>query len=123
MLTGRKYRLELTPEQVALAEATGAACRDVWNTGLEQRRIYRRAGAWMNYVPQARELAEAKTESPWLATAPSHCLQQTLMDLDRACRDHGTFAVKWRAKGRWNPSFRFPEGGRIPVERVGRKSR
>lgn len=120
MLTGRRYRIEFTPEQAAFAEQIGNACRAVWNTGLEQRREYRRRGAWMNYVPQARELAEAKTEHPWLREVPGHCLQQTLMDLDRACREHGTFKVRWRSKARTAPSFRFPEGGKITVERLNR---
>lgn len=75
----------------------------------------------MNYVPQCAELAEAKREFPWLADAPSHVVQQTLRDLDRACREHGTFRVRWRSKARWSPSFRFPTGNRIAVERIGRK--
>lgn len=120
MLTARRYRLELTPEQVTYAERVGNACRDVWNTALEQRRIYRQRGAWMNYVPQAREMAEAKAAFPWLAEVPGHCLQQTLMDLDKACRAHGTFGVHWRSKARWSPSFRFPEGSKIPIERLNR---
>ncbi|WP_165693105.1 helix-turn-helix domain-containing protein, partial [Mycobacteroides abscessus] len=84
MLTGRRFRVEFTGEQAEFAEQIGAACRAVWNTGLEQRREYRRRGAWMNYGPQAKELAEAKAEHPWLKDVPGHCLQQTLMDLDRA---------------------------------------
>ncbi|MEV7004558.1 hypothetical protein AB0N62_44240 [Streptomyces sp. NPDC093982] len=32
----------------------GNICRAVWDTGLEQRRQYRRCGAWMNYVPPGR---------------------------------------------------------------------
>ncbi|MFC4111985.1 helix-turn-helix domain-containing protein [Nonomuraea zeae] len=35
MLTGRKYRLDLTAEQTAFAERIGGACRSVWNTALE----------------------------------------------------------------------------------------
>ncbi|MFJ8477973.1 RNA-guided endonuclease InsQ/TnpB family protein [Kitasatospora sp. NPDC094011] len=122
MLSGRRYRLELEASQVELCETFGNICRDVWNTALEQRREYRRRGAWMNYVPQAAELAEAKREFPWLKDAPSHVLQQTLRDLDRACREHGTFKVRWRTKARWSPSFRFPVGKLITVERTGRKS-
>ncbi|MEU5642559.1 RNA-guided endonuclease InsQ/TnpB family protein [Streptomyces milbemycinicus] len=121
MLSGRRYRLELTTEQAELCQEIGDICRAVWNTALEQRREYRRRGAWMNYVPQAAELAEAKREHPWLKTAPSHALQQTLRDLDRACREHGTFKVRWRSKARWSPSFRFPAGNLIRVERLGRK--
>ncbi|MFJ8477383.1 RNA-guided endonuclease InsQ/TnpB family protein [Kitasatospora sp. NPDC094011] len=121
MLSGRRYRLELNSVQAELCEMFGDVCRSVWNTALEQRREYRRRGAWMNYVPQAAELAEAKREFPWLADAPSHVLQQTLRDLDKACRAHGTFRVRWRSKARWSPSFRFPTGNRVTVERIARK--
>jgi len=94
VLTGRKYRLAFTPEQAEFAGTIGTICRSVWNTALEQRREYRRRGGWMNYVAQASELADAKTGHEWLKAAPSHVLQQTLMDLDRACREHGTFTVR-----------------------------
>jgi putative transposase len=121
MLSGRRYLLDLSPEQAELCEEFGNICRAVWNIALEQRREYRRRGAWMNFVPQAAELAEAKKEHPWLRTAPSHVLQQALLDLDRACREHGTFTVRWRSKARWSPSFRFPAGNLIKMERLGRK--
>ncbi|MGB9221788.1 RNA-guided endonuclease InsQ/TnpB family protein, partial [Mycobacterium sp.] len=120
MLAGRRFRVEFSDEQQAFAEQIAAVCRAVWNTGLEQRREYRRRGAWMNYRAQAKELAEAKTEHAWLALVPGHCLQQTLMDLDKACRKHGTFTVRWRSGRRWAPSFRFPEGNRMTVEKLNR---
>ncbi|MCX5097013.1 hypothetical protein OOK36_51645 [Streptomyces sp. NBC_00365] len=56
-----------------------------------------------------------------MKAAPSHALQQTLKDLDRACREHGTFRARWRSKARWSPSFRFPDSKQIQVERLGRK--
>jgi putative transposase len=118
MLAGRRFRVEFTDEQAAFAEQIGSVCRAVWNTGLEQRREYRRRGAWMNYQAQARELAQAKAEHPWLAQVPGHCLQQTLMDLDKTCRTHGTFRVRWRSGRRWAPSFRFPEGNKMVVEKL-----
>ncbi|NGO73898.1 transposase [Streptomyces sp. SB3404] len=121
MLSGRRYRLALTPEQAEMCEEFGNICRSVWNTALHQRREYRRRGAWMNYAPQCAELADAKKDHPWLRAAPSHALQQTLKDLDQACRDHGTFQVRWRSKTRWSPSFRFPMGQLIEVERLGRR--
>ena len=121
MLTGRRFRVEFTGEQAACAQRIGDVCRAVWNTGLEQRREYRRRGAWMNYRPQARELAEAKAEHRWLKDVPGHCLQQTLMDLDKACRRHGTFRVHWRSGRRWAPSFRFPEGSKMVVEQLNRR--
>ncbi|BBY46288.1 transposase [Mycolicibacterium celeriflavum] len=121
MLAGRRFRVDFTDEQALFAEQIGTACRAVWNTGLQQRREYRRRGAWMNYGPQAHELAEAKLEHPWLKDVPGHCLQQTLMDLDRACREHGTFKVQWRSGRRWVASFRFPQGSRMTVEKLNRR--
>ncbi len=121
MLAGRRFRVELTAAQERLAQQTADACRAVWNTGLEQRREYRRRGAWMNYAPQAAELVDAKTEHAWLKEVPGHCLQQTLMDLDGACRRHGTGNVHWRSSRRWVPSFRFPEGSKMAVEKLNRR--
>ncbi|WP_230395611.1 RNA-guided endonuclease InsQ/TnpB family protein [Plantactinospora alkalitolerans] len=123
MLTGRRYLLAFSDAQVAYAEQVGAACRAVWNTALEQRREYRRRHAWINYVDQARQLAEAKRDPDcaWLAEVPSHTLQQTLRDLDKVCRAHGTWKVRWRSKSRTTPSFRFPDPHQIAVRRVNRR--
>ncbi|MCW4355046.1 transposase [Hoyosella sp. YIM 151337] len=124
MFTGRKCRLDLTPEQLARCEEFGRGCAAVWNTGLEQRRAYRHRGAWINYHEQAAQLAGAKAEHLWLKAVPGHILQQTLMDLDKACRTHGTWRVNWRAQRRWVPSFRFPEGAKMKVEQLnGRHAR
>jgi len=49
---------------------------------------------------------------------PGHCLQQALRDLDEACRRHGTFGVHWRSVRRWSPSFRFPEGSKMKLEKL-----
>jgi putative transposase len=113
VLAGRRFRVEFTDEQEQFAEKIAGVCRAVWNTGLEQRREYRRRGVWMNYPQQAHELAEAKSEHSWLAEVPGHCLQQTLMDLDKACRAQGKFRVRWRSSRRWASSFRFPEGSKM----------
>ncbi|MGN9767350.1 RNA-guided endonuclease InsQ/TnpB family protein [Micromonospora sp. SD12] len=123
MLTGRRYLLAFTAEQVAYAERVGAACRAVWNTALEQRREYRRRGGFIGYVEQARQMAEAKKDPhcAWLADAPSHTLQQTLRDLERACKTHGTWKVRWRSKSRTAPSFRFPDPNHITVRRLNRR--
>src|SRR5271163_3593001 len=124
MKAGRRFRVELTDAQARLAQQSAGVCRAVWNTGLEQRREYRRRGGWMNYHEQAHELVEAKKEHTWLAEAPSHCLQQALRDLDEACRRHGTFTVRWGSARRWAPSLRFPEGSQMKLEKLNRgKSR
>ncbi|MDF5754444.1 transposase [Spongiactinospora sp. TRM90649] len=121
MLTGRRYPLAFTPEQEEFAELIGDACRVVWNTALEQRRTYRQRGAFIGYVEQARQMAEAKKDVPWLAEAPSHTLQQTLRDLDKACKRHGTFKVRWRSKRKNAPTFRFPDPRHLAVERLSRR--
>ncbi|MDI9915153.1 helix-turn-helix domain-containing protein [Rhodococcus sp. IEGM 1379] len=96
MLTGRRYQVRFTPAQHLYADEVAGICRTVWNTGLDQRRHYRQRQAWINYHQQAKELTEAKRdpELVWLADAPGHCLQQTLMDLDKACRAHGVWKIK-----------------------------
>ncbi len=121
MLTGRRYLLALTPEQEAYAERVASICRAVWNTALEQRREYGRRGRFIGYVEQARQVAEAKQDEPWLSEAPSHCLQQTLMDLDKACKRHGAFKVRWRSARRSQPSFRFPDPAQMAVKRLNRR--
>ena len=75
----------------------------------------------MNYSEQAHELVEAKVEHHWLTGAPSHCLQQTLRDLDEACRKLGTWKVRWRSARRWVPSFRFPQGSQMEVRKLNRR--
>ena len=124
MKAGRRFRAELTDAQSRLAQQTADACRAVYNTGLEQRREYRRRGAWINYEQQAHELVDAKTEHAWLTEVPSHCLQHALRDLDEACRQRGTFRVRWRSARRWVPSVRFPQGSKMKVQELNRsKSR
>jgi putative transposase len=115
--------LAFTVDQADYAEMIGGVCRAVWNTALEQRREYRRRGAWIDYNEQAGQMAEAKKhpEGAWLADAPSHTLQQTLRDLDKACRVHGTWKVRWRSKTRTAPSFRFPDPKQITVRRLNRR--
>ena len=79
MLSGRRYRLELTAEQARACQMFGDVCRAVWNTALDQRRQHvdrytrGRAGQFCGYHLQVRELAEAKTEETWLTRRPRTC--------------------------------------------------
>lgn len=121
MLTGRRFALAFTPAQEAFALRIGSACRAVWNTGLEQRREYRRRGAYLCYAEQCRQLTEAKRVESWLAEAPSSVLQQTLRDLDRTCRRYGPAKVQWKSGRRTQPSFRFPHPQQMAVRRLNRR--
>jgi putative transposase len=129
MLVGRRYRLELEVDQCAYAERVAGTCRAVWNVALDQRRTAAQLNrgrtpdrtVWPSFASQCRELAAAKQTEPWLAEAPAQCLQQTLRDLDKACSAHGPWAVHFRARYRWAPSFRFPDAQQIgEVRRLGR---
>ena len=88
---------------------------------LEQRREYRRRGAWMNYPRAGRRIGRGQGGAPWLAEVPGHCLQQTLMDLDKACRTHGTFRVRWRSGRRWAAVVPVPRGQQDGRERLNRR--
>ena len=123
MLVGRRFRVRFTPDQLAYADEVAGVCRAVWNTGLDQRRQYRERRAWINYPQQCHELAYAKLDPDfaWIKDVPGHCLQQTLRDLDKACRMHSTWKVKFRSKARWSPSFRFPEGKHMRVQRLSKR--
>lgn len=72
MLTGRRYRLALTPGQAAYAETVGDACRAVWNTGLEQRRTYaeryrrdERPAPETGGTGRGRAATSARPAKPW----------------------------------------------------------
>ncbi|MFU8855354.1 hypothetical protein ACNAW0_30990, partial [Micromonospora sp. SL1-18] len=47
--------------------------------------------------------------------------QQTLRDLEAACKAHGTWKVRWRSKARTAASFRFPDPKHIAVRRLSRR--
>lgn len=121
VLTGRRYLLALTEEQEAYAEQISAACRAVWNTGLEQRQVYRRRGAFIGFFEQSKQLTEARRASDWLQQVPAECLHQALRDLDKACRAHGTWKVHWRSKTRSAPTFRVADDRYILVRRLSRR--
>jgi putative transposase len=118
MLTGRRYLLQPTLEQEEVLERWAGICRSVWNTGLEQRQIWSRRGKWISAFDQMHEVAEAKVDEPWLRDPPSMVLQQLIRDLEKACRKHGAFRIRWRKKDEWHPSFRWTW---VQVERLNRK--
>jgi len=67
-----------------------AHARFVFNLGLEQRKMwhtFKRDTFRVGYVTQARELAEARKEFPWLAEGSSVVQQGALRDLDRAYKN------------------------------------
>jgi hypothetical protein len=94
-LSGVRFRAH-----AALGREGGEPC---WWAGSTASRSRRCRSRWRR---RAREVAEAKVEHSWLKAAPSLILQQTLRDLDRACRRHGTFRVRWKSRQRWQHAGR-----------------
>src|SRR5919199_993690 len=115
MLSSLRYRPELDAAQSAYADRTAAICRAVWNAALDQRRTAAELDRhpphqrrWLpNSVSRSREVTEAKATDVWLAEAPRECIQQTLRDLEQACRRHGVRRVHFRSRHKATASFRF----------------
>jgi putative transposase len=119
ILKAFRFRLEPDALQSELFARTAGCCRVLWNLALEQRSL-----AWTNqrrsvgYSPQAGELGDLKAFVPWMAEAPSHCLQQTLRDLDRAFGNFfsGRAAYpRFKRKGQ-RDAFRFPDAKQFRLE-------
>jgi len=111
-----RYRIYPTPDQERALTRIAGCCRVVYNLALEQRRIWGRAHR-IQYESQANELPALKDAFPWLAEAPSHCLQQALIDLRQAYKQFWGGVARYprpRLK-RDGISMRFPDPAQIRV--------
>ena len=126
ILKGHRFRLDLDAFQESLCSRTAGLCRFLWNLALEQRSMAWAQGRHsVSYQAQAGELGDLKTECPWLAQAPYHCLQQTLRDLDQAFQNFFAGRAgypKFRKKFR-RDSFRFPDPKQFLVDQEQRRIR
>lgn len=123
-LKAYRFRLDLSEDQRDLCGRFSGHCRFVWNLFRSQRETWYKAVSEIppherdkaiapnSYESQANQLPALKKQYPWLAEAPSHCLQQTLRDLHMA---YGNFFArrggypKFKRKDRGRDSFRFPD--------------
>jgi len=120
MLTRHALRLRLYPDeaQAVLLERIAGCCRALYNIAREQRRWFARPGRAIAYRRQAAELGALKAQFPWFEEAPYHCLQQALVDLERAYENFWAGragAPKPRKRGQ-DDSFRFPDPAQIALE-------
>ena len=82
-----KYELMPTGEQQRDMRRFAGSCRFVFNQALAlQKERYERGEKKLGYAGLCKLLTAWRngTETPWLADAPTHPLQQTLKDLERA---------------------------------------
>jgi putative transposase len=113
-----KYELLPTGEQARQMRRFAGSCRFVFNKALAvQKERYEQGEKRLGYAGLCKLLTEWRngTETLWLADAPTHPLQQTLKDLERA---YANFFAKradfprFKRKGQ-SDSFRYPDPKQI----------
>jgi putative transposase len=128
VLINRGYRFLLDPSAAQAMEmaAFSGVCRLIYNLALEQRRDFHRqfrrsTGAAINYLSQARELTELRSQYDWIRAVSQTAQQQALRDLDTAFRRFFEGVAEYprpRRKG-LNDAFRF-QGREVTVVRLNR---
>ncbi|RQS53932.1 cytosine methyltransferase, partial [Burkholderia sp. Bp8963] len=119
------FRFELMPtgEQARDMRRFAGACRFVFNKALAlQKARYERGEKKLGYAGLCQQLTGWRngTETPWLKAAPTHPLQQSLKDLERAYTNF--FAKRadfprFKKKGR-RESFRYPDPKQIKLDQA-----
>ncbi len=116
-----KYELMPTGEQQRQMRRFAGSCRFVFNRALAlQKERYEQGEKKLGYAGLCKLLTEWRNgpETPWLADAPVHPLQQTLKDLERA---YANFFAKradfprFKKKGQ-SDSFRYPDPKQIKLD-------
>lgn len=119
------FRYELMPsgEQQRQMRRFAGSCRFVFNRALAlQKERYEQGEKKLGYAGLCKLLTEWRNgpETPWLADAPVHPLQQTLKDLERA---YANFFAKranvprFKKKGQ-HDSFRYPDPKQIKLDQA-----
>lgn len=121
LLQAFKYELMPTGEQQRQMRRFAGSCRFVFNRALAlQKERYEQGEKKLGYAGLCKLLTEWRNgpETPWLADAPVHPLQQTLKDLERA---YANFFAKradfprFKKKGQ-SGSFRYPDPKQIKLD-------
>ncbi|WP_229518951.1 RNA-guided endonuclease InsQ/TnpB family protein [Massilia rhizosphaerae] len=118
-----KYELMSTGAQQRDMCRFAGACRFVFNQALAlQKERHEHGEKKLGYAGLCRLLTSWRhsSETPWLADAPTHPLQQALKDLERAYTNF--FAGRasfpcFKKKGRAD-SFRYPDPKQVKLDRV-----
>lgn len=122
-LQAYKYELMPTGEQQRNMRRFAGSCRFVFNKALAlQKERYERGEKKLGYAALCKLLTEWRngSDTPWLADAPIHPLQQTLKNLERA---YSNFFAKradfprFKKKGQGD-SFRYPDPRQIKLDQA-----
>ncbi len=123
-LQAYKYELMPTGEQrrhMRHMRRFAGSCRFVFNKALAlQKERYERGEKKLGYAGLRKELTGwcNGADTPWLADAPIHPLQQTLKDLERAYSNvfaKRTDFPRFKKKGQ-SDSFRYPDPKQIKLD-------
>ncbi|WP_396333644.1 RNA-guided endonuclease InsQ/TnpB family protein [Burkholderia anthina] len=118
-----KYELMPTGDQQRDMRRFAGSCRFVFNKALAlQKERYEQGEKKLGYAGLCKLLTEWRNgpETPWLKEAPTHPLQQTLKDLERA---YANFFAKrsdfprFKKKGS-RDSFRYPDPKQIKLDQA-----
>ncbi len=118
-----KFALRPTGEQERQMRRFAGSCRFVFNKALALQKERRDQGEQkLGYAGLCKELTGWRngTETPWLADAPVHPLQQALKDLERA---YANFFAKradfprFKKRGQ-SDSFRYPDPKQIKLDQA-----
>jgi putative transposase len=130
----KAYRLKLypSPEQRQSFARHAGACRWLWNRLLAlQIERHKADGTFVFFHDMSKMLPGLKTETPWLAEAPSNALVRVCKNLDRALRDafpkngSGKKFPTFKAKGKARDAFYVAphvmkiEGNRVLLPKCG----
>ncbi len=116
-----KFELMPTGEQQRQMRRFSGSCRYVFNKALAmQKTLYENGEKKLGYAGLCKTLTEWRTsaETPWLADAPVHPLQQALKDLERAYANFfakRTDFPRFKKKGQ-SDSFRYPDPKQIKLD-------
>jgi putative transposase len=118
-----KYELMPSGEQQRAMRRFAGSCRFVFNKALAlQKERYEQGEKKLGYAGLCKELTNWRNgvETPWLAAAPVHPLQQTLKDLERA---YTNFFAKRANFPRFkkkdqSDSFRYPDPKQIKLDQA-----
>jgi len=118
-----KYELMPNGDQRRDMRRFAGACRFVFNKALAlQKERYEQGEKKLGYAGLCKLLTEWRNgaDTPWLKDAPTHPLQQTLKDLERA---YANFFAKradfprFKKKGQGD-SFRYPDPKQIKLDQA-----
>ena len=118
-----KFELMPTGEQQRNMRRFAGSCRFVFNKALAmQKERYEQGEKKLGYAGLCKLITEWRNspETPWLADAPVHPLQQTLKDLERAYANFFARRAdfpRFKKKGQ-RDSFRYPDPKQIKLDQV-----